>query len=217
MDIKNFQGDYYFKSDKLYTLSNNRECKNPVDQLKRSTTLFRQLLQNLRQNYLIESYVIFINPEFTLYQAPMDQPFILPTQVKRFLQDLNKTTSKLNTGHQRLAQTLISLHQTKHPFSKLPIYHYNQLKKGTYCSNCKSFRVSIQNSSLICKTCGQTENIEQAILRNIKEFQLLFPEERITTSNIHHWSDLSLNPKTVSRILKKNFTAIGNKRSTYFK
>jgi hypothetical protein len=132
LDIKNYQGDCYLKSDKLYSFVTDREYKNPIDQLKRSATLFRQLLQNLKQNYLVDASVIFINPEFNLYQAPMDQPIILPTQVNRFLRDLNKTPSKLNEDHKKLAQKLISLHQTKNPFTVLPNYNYNQLQKGIY-------------------------------------------------------------------------------------
>ncbi|MET3697765.1 nuclease-like protein [Bacillus oleivorans] len=127
LDIKNFQGDCYLESDKLYAMTTSREYKNPLDQLKRSSTLFRQLLQILKQNYLVEASVIFINPEFTLFQAPIDQPIILPTQVNRFLKDLNNTPSKLNDGHKKLAQKLLSLHQTKNPFTMVLKYHYDQL------------------------------------------------------------------------------------------
>lgn len=79
LDVKNYQGDCYLKSEKLYSVTTEREYKNPVDQLKRSATLLRQLIQNLKHNYLVDASVIFINPEFTLYQAPLDQPIILPT------------------------------------------------------------------------------------------------------------------------------------------
>ncbi|HWO78679.1 MAG TPA: nuclease-related domain-containing protein [Bacillus sp. (in: firmicutes)] len=217
LDIKNFQGDCYLESDKLYAMTTSREYKNPLDQLKRSTTLFRQLLQNLKQNYLIEASVIFINPEFTLFQAPIDQPIILPTQVNRFLKDINKTPSKLNDGHKKLAQKLLSLHQTKNPFSMVPKYHYNQLQKGIYCKTCNSFLVSKKNDDFECGMCGEHEKIGQAILRNIKEFELLFPEQKITTQRIYEWCKVNLSKRTFSRILKKNYTAYGNTRDTYYK
>lgn len=62
LDIKNFQGDCYLKSDKLYSVSSGREYKNPINQITRSASLFRQLLQNLNQNYLVDASIIFINP-----------------------------------------------------------------------------------------------------------------------------------------------------------
>jgi hypothetical protein len=217
LDIKNFTNDCYLESDKLYAVSTGREYKNPIDQLKRSSTLFRQLLQNLKQHYLVEASVIFINSEFTLYQAPMNQPIILPTQVNRFLKDLNKTPSQLNDGHKKLAQTLLSLHQTKNPFTALPNYRYDQLQKGGYCKTCKSFQVSIKNRDFVCANCGEIENMKLAILRNIEEFKLLFPDRKITTQSIYEWCKVDLNKRTFCRILKENYKAFGNTRDTYYK
>jgi hypothetical protein len=217
LDVKNYEGDYYLEEDRLYGVTNGREYKNPVTQLNRSASLFRQLLQNLKLNYLVEAFVIYINPEFALYQAPRDQPIILPTQVNRFINELNKTPSKLNDGHRKLAQQLISLHQTKHPFTELPKYTYEQLKKGIYCPWCKSFMVSVRKLDIVCKNCGGHEKIETAILRNVKEYQLLFPDRKVTTQSIREWCRVDLCKKTFSRVLKKNFTTCGSKRSTYYK
>lgn len=86
-DIKHFQGEYFIESDKLFSVKTKREYKNPVTQLIRSATLFRQLLQNLNQKYLVEPAVIFNNPEFTLYQAPLNQPIILPTRLNSFMNE----------------------------------------------------------------------------------------------------------------------------------
>jgi len=83
----------------------------------------------------VEASVIFINPEFTLYLAPMNLLITLPTQVNRFINDLNKTPSMLNDGHKKLAQKLISLHQTKNPFTILPKYIYEQQPKKAFMVN----------------------------------------------------------------------------------
>lgn len=216
LDIKNFQGDCYLELDKLYSVTTKREYKNPVDQFKRSSTLFRQLLQIHKLNYLVESSVIFINPEFTLYQAPMDQPLILPNQVDRFLKDLNQTPSKLNNGHKDLAQKLLSLHQSKNPFTTLPKYEYDQLQTGIYCKTCFSFFVSIKNNYFVCGKSGELEKINLGILRNVQEYKLLFPEQKITTQAIYDWCKVDLSKKTFYRILKKNYTSCGNTKDTYY-
>lgn len=216
LDIKNYQGDYYLEEEKLYSVSTGYEYKNPLDQLKRCSTLFRQLLQNLKLNFLIEASVIFINPEFTLYQTPRDQPIVFPGQVHRFLNDINKTPSELNDGHKKLAHTLMSLHQPKNPFIELPQYDYDKLKKGNYCKTCGSFKLSITNNYFVCANCGEKERIEQAILRNADEFKLLFPDRKITTKSIYEWCEVNLHKRTFSRALKKNYTAIGKTSETYY-
>lgn len=147
LDVKNYEGDYYLESGNLYSVTTGREYKNPVDQLKRSATLFRQLLQTLKLNHLVEASVVFINPEFTLYHASKDQPIILPTQVNRFLKELIRTPSTLNERHKKTAQKLISLHQTKNPFVTLPTYKYEQLQKGIFCNNCGSLLISKRNKN----------------------------------------------------------------------
>lgn len=217
LDVKNYEGDCYLKADKLYSVTTGREYKNPINQLNRSASLFRQLLQNLKLNYLVEASVIFINPEFTLFQAPMDQPIILPSQVNRFFNNLNKTPTKLNEGHRKLAQKLISLHQPQNPFTFVPVYHYDQLQKGVYCVNCHSFIISIKKNDLVCEKCGCHEKNESAILRHVEEFKLLFPDRKVTTQSIREWCKVDLCDKTYSRILKNNYTAVGKNRFTYYK
>lgn len=217
IDIKNYEGDFRLDSDKLYSVISGKEYKNPADQLKRCTTLLRQLLQSIKYPSLIESHVIFINSEFTLYQTPLDAPFIFPTQLTRFLKELNQTASILNDHHKKLAKKLLSLHQPKNPFSTLPKYHFDQLQKGIYCHQCYSFSMAIQFHHFVCKSCGSIEKIEDAILRHTEEFNLLFPEKKITTHNIYEWCKTELHERTVRRILTKYFTKQKKTNGVYYK
>ncbi|MCM3124779.1 MULTISPECIES: nuclease-related domain-containing protein [unclassified Mesobacillus] len=216
LDVKYHEGDFYLESDKFYSLKSGKEYKNPVIQLKRSETLFRQLLQNLKLNYLIQASVVFNNPEFTLYQAPMDQPIILPTQINRFLKELTNTPSKLDENHKILAQKLLSLHHDKNPFTTLPEYDYDQMEKGMHCRTCGSFNTSIKIRNLVCGKCGSFENVEQSIVQQIEEFKLLFPERKITTQSIYEWCNIDLNKRRITRVLKKNYSAKGTTSDTYY-
>jgi hypothetical protein len=216
IDIKYHEGDYYLKEDKLYSLHSQREHKNPIIQLTRSETLFRQLLQKLKLNHLVRASIVFNNPEFTLYQAPMDQPIILPTQIKRFLKELNSTPSKLDESHKKLAQTLLSLHQIKNPFTTLPEYQYEKLEKGMHCRECGSLKTEIVYYDLVCGKCGSHERIEKAIVRHIEEIKVLFPEMKITTQTIYEWCNAKISRRTVSRALKKNYVVVGKTSDRHY-
>ncbi|WNS77503.1 nuclease-related domain-containing protein [Bacillus sp. DTU_2020_1000418_1_SI_GHA_SEK_038] len=85
IEIKKFEGDYLYDSEEFRGVSSNIEITNPLDQLKRSKSLLRSLLKNHGTNLPIEGYLTFVNPEFTLYQAPLNASIILPTQLNRFL------------------------------------------------------------------------------------------------------------------------------------
>jgi hypothetical protein len=216
LDVKYHEGDFYLESDKFYSVKSGKEYKNPVLQLKRSETLFRQLLQTLKFNYLIQAFVVFNNPEFTLYQAPMDQPIILPTQINRFLKEINDTPSKLDDNHKILAQKLLSLHHDKNPYTTLPEYDYDRLEKGMHCRACGSFNTVIKNYDLVCGKCSEQERIDQAILRYIQELKVLFPEIKITTQIIYEWCQEKISKKTITRILKKNYVSTGRTCGTYY-
>ncbi|PLR76533.1 nuclease [Bacillus sp. V3-13] len=207
-EVKNYEGDYYYESDRLYKKPNS-EINNPLIQLNRSESLLRQLLQNLGINIPINASIVFINPEFTLYQTPLNKPFIFPTQVNRYLKNLNKTSSKLNGKHKMLADKLISLHIKDSPFMLLPSYDYDQLRKGITCNKCTSFSISVEGRKCVCKECGYEEVVAIAVMRNVKEFKLLFPNRKINTNVIHEWCKVVASKKRITRILEKNFKIVG--------
>lgn len=207
-EVKNYEGAYYYESDRFYKRPKSEKI-NPLDQLSRSESLLRQLLQNLGYNLAIDASVVFINPEFTLYKAPLDKPLILPNQINCYLKELNSTSLKLNGKHKMLADKLISLHILKSPYTQLPSYEYEQLQKGITCVKCNSFSISIEGRKCNCNDCGHEEVVATAVMRSVKEFKLLFPDRKITTSGIHEWCKVIDSKKRIKRILEKNFNIIG--------
>ncbi len=157
-EVKNYEGDFYYEENKFYTKS-NIEIVNPLNQLNRAETLLRQLLQVHGFSIPITSSVVFINPEFTLYQAPKDIPFIFPTQINRLLKQLNAKFSKITEKHQLIADKLLSLHVPESEYSKIPTYNYDQLKKGITCYVCDSFSVTVEGRSCVCMNCGYIEEV----------------------------------------------------------
>ena len=214
-EVKDYEGDYYYENERL-KLIHGEEIKDPLLQLKRSTSLFRQLLSSLGFHLEIESYVIFINPEFTLYQAPKNAPIILPSQLNRFMKKLNKRQSTLNNLHQKIADKLLVLHTVDNPYKRVPKYKYEQLKKGIVCGECHSFVDRIVKREFVCSYCGTREKIETNVLRNIEEINLLFPDKKITTTLIYEWSNGTLSRKVIRHILTDNLKVIGTKRHQYF-
>ncbi|GAE25399.1 hypothetical protein JCM9140_1391 [Halalkalibacter wakoensis JCM 9140] len=215
-EIKNFEGDFLIEDDKWYT-NTKKEIKNPLLQLKRNESLFRRSLQEIGCTFPIESYLIFINPNFHLYQAPTNTSIIFPTQLNRFYFKLSQSPSSLKDSHFKLANQVRSLHLSESPFNRLPVYQYDILKKGIPCPNCKNKFYKIDTrTTVLCHTCGHKEKVESAVLRCIKEFKLLFPKEKITTNTIHEWCEVVPSKKSIRNILFKHFTLTRRGKSAYF-
>ena len=144
-DVKNFTGDYLFDDNQLFHLPRT-EVENPLNQLQRCHSLLRQLLSGLGYNMPIESWVVFINPDFYLYQVPPTLPFIFPTQVDRHLQKLEATPSRMNGRLNSLAEKLVTQSTQNYldsPYTQIPKYHYEDLRQGMMCMKCQSFSLVI--------------------------------------------------------------------------
>ncbi len=214
-EVKNYEGDYYYKSDRLLTLE-RLEISNPLIQLSRSESLMSQLLHKLNYTLPIKAFVIFINPHFTLYHAPADKPYIFPTQINRFISNLNSHQSKLQDHHRSLGEKLISLHIEEINNQQTPLFTYQELRKGILCTQCSTYIKKIAGMKCICTVCGREELVETAVLRNIKEFKLLFPQHKITTNQMFEWCDNIPEKRRIQKILQRNFNQYGVRQWTYY-
>ncbi|MCC3355602.1 nuclease-related domain-containing protein [Bacillus sp. REN16] len=215
-EVKNFEGDYLLDGDCIRFLS-GKEIKNPLLQLYRSVSLFRQLLQQLRINYTVEGHLVYINPEFYLYNATPDLPIIFPSQLDRFVKQLNTQSSRLIENHHGLANKLLGLHIKDSPYSRLPGYSFENLEKGVICGRCgKGFMVSGDHHYLTCKKCNFVENKDAAVLRSVIEFSLLFPDKRITTNGIYEWCKVIKSKATIRKLLQENYKHVYYGNSSYF-
>lgn len=214
-EIKNYAGDFYIKDDIWYTIS-GKEIKNPVLQLKRTESLLRSMLQDLKSDYTVDALVIFINPEFTLYHAPMDLPIILPSQLNRLFKSLHLRSSRIKKDQLRLANQLLSMQVHESSYTKTPKYDYGQLQKGILCGACSSLSVNVYEYICVCNRCGFKEDFETAFLRSIEEFETLFPDKKITTNAIYDWCQPNCSRRSLQRLLAKHFRAKGGRRYTYY-
>ncbi|MED4206048.1 nuclease-related domain-containing protein [Neobacillus mesonae] len=214
-DVKNYENDYYYENGKLYS-KNGNILTDPLLQRERCESLFLRLLKNLGFNYRVESRLVFINPEFTLMQAPRDYPIIYPTQVNRLMKQLNEIPSRLTKMHENLARKLISLHKPVSSNMKLPAYEFGQLKKMIMCKLCYSLSTTVEGNFIVCKTCGHKELVDAAVLRSVRELIILFPGIRITTSLVYEWCGRVIHKKRISRILRRNYTRYGHGKYSYY-
>lgn len=215
IDVKNFEGEYCYDNGIFKTITGS-EKKDPMLQLNRCHSALRQLLQKYRYKLPVEASLVFINPEFTLFQPSQNPQITLPSQVNSFIKKLYKTPAKLSDKHHKLADTLVSLHRTENPYLRLPKYHYDSMEKGMTCGSCHSFNVSVSITKITYMECGFEERVESAVLRNVEELKILFPDIKITTNLVFEWCKVITPKKKIRRILSKKYTIKGHGKYTYF-
>lgn len=214
-DIKNYAGDYFYRDGEFYSSYKN-EINNPLVQWKRHNSLLRQLAAKLGHCVPLESFVVFTNPSFFLYDAPRDLPIVYLPQLPQHLASMCARGSRVTTQDQHFAQKLLVRHNPNLFPPKVPQYSYSSLKKGIPCRYCSSFQLVEHGHSCICLACGSRERKSQAILRNTEKFQLLFPKEQLTTSRIHDWCAVIHSPRTIRTLLKENYQEIGRNKGRHY-
>lgn len=214
-DIKNIDGEYYIEEENWFTIT-GKDMKNPLHQLHRSTTLFWRFLQDHGLHFSVSPYLIFLNPEFTLYQAPRNLPAILLTQLPAFIRKLQTMSSRITKHHKKLAEILLRSHIEETLFSRPPEYHYEQLKKGVVCSICQSLETMVEGQTVICRSCGERERLRSAVLRSVEELQILFPNEKLTTNIVYDWCGGLASKKSIRNTLQKHFIQIGHEKSAQY-
>lgn len=215
-EVKNYEGDFYIENDNWYTAASQIEIKNPLLQLKRSDALLRRLLKELGYNLPIKSFIIFINPDFHLYQAPLNLPAIFPSQIGRFIEKFKVKTSNTSAKQIKLAERLLSNCLKEYPFMRIPDYTFEQLEKGITCRFCYSFLIPFNKNNFICKNCGCKEKMDSAVLRSVEEFKTLFPDRKITANTIYQWCDIVSSTKVVYRILSRHYRIHGYGKYSFY-
>ncbi|MFC4619215.1 nuclease-related domain-containing protein [Camelliibacillus cellulosilyticus] len=215
IEIKNREGDYFIEGDRWCSFY-GRQIKNPLHQLERAELLLSQCIQSIGIILPIVSRVVFVNPEFALFQAPREYPIILPAQINRFLKQLRNAPSTLTKKHFELAKKLTFRHIKRSSHESVPVYTYDQLKKGIHCGSCHSFHVKLIGRRSVCQHCGYEEPLESAFMRSVDEFHTLFPERKITVPAIMDWCKLDIDRRRVGKILKKNMNFVFKSRHSYY-
>jgi hypothetical protein len=213
-EIKNFEGDYLIKKDKWHSPKGNA-VKNPLLQLEKAETLINQLVKSMGWRIFVKPHLVFVHPEFHLYDVPSTLPIVYPSQLMRFREKLQQQSSKPTRPDIQLAEKLCSLLKDDLPYTSVPAFTYEGLRKGIVCPGCGVFYGSVQ-TTLICKNCGKREKCTEAVLRSVREFRLLFPNLKMTTNTIYNWCGTFKDIRTIQTVLRTNFTLKGHGKSAHY-
>src|SRR5699024_9490795 len=199
LELKNYYGDYIYKNGDFYLNHTNTRIRNPLHQLQRAEDLLRETLHDYAFYPHIQSIVVFVNPEFYLYQAPVQSNMIFPPQIKKFLFQLSKKASYPTIQTKAMIKMLENEHTDETNFNHVPNYTYKNIKKGFLCQNCSAVLQRANQKRMGCARCYQQEEVISVVLRSTFELYILFPELKITTGLIYEWGGGTVSIKVIRK------------------
>ncbi|WP_421378434.1 nuclease-related domain-containing protein [Bacillus salacetis] len=215
-EVKNYEGDFLIDEGKWRSPS-GKEIKNPILQVSRAASLIRQITEQAGFRYPVESYLIFVNPEFHLDNPPAKtRSIVYPAQLNRFIYKLQNQPLKISKSDIRLGEKLLSLHKESSDHSRIPEYKFEELRKGIICPGCGEFYQEFNRLTVFCQHCKGRESCGLAVFRTVEEFRLLFPGLKITNNLVYGICDGLLSKKTIYRILSQHYKKIGYGNHSYY-
>lgn len=216
LEVKNYNGDYYFQNNKIYHIRTNKEIFNPINQLERTQFLFQQLLQEMRMEYKVQSHIVFVNPSFWLYHAPYQASFVYPPQIRRFLSKISQNASPLTSDIHSFAKELLQRTKTYSNDDLLASIRLEEMKRGVFCEKCHKKLERVGKQYFSCAPCQESYKVDDVLLYAIAQFNLLFPELEMTTGLIVDWCGNMFSRVFVSRFLGRSLQMVRYGRFTHY-
>ncbi len=89
------------------------------------------------------------------------------------------------------------------------------VRGGIHCCHCNHFNLKRDKNYLICR-CGMYEPYEEAIVRTICEYGVIYPERELTTKALTDFFGGEVSESTVFRHLTKHFKRVGKRKSAHY-
>lgn len=212
-EIKNYSGVHNWGPEE-FTKQSGTTLENPPLQLTKTKVRLRKLLASMGYSMEIEAFIVYVNPEFSIWGAPCEGDTILPGQISEHFRELQNMKPVTNPNLEKLAQALTDCHDPEYP-SKLIKYDYEKIGKGINCPTCGLLVQKFCNRSHMCESCGKKLIIQKAISNSILDFHTLFPDEKLTTKRLVDWCGTE-HANRVYKVLKREYQAAGSERGRYY-
>lgn len=220
IEVKNYSGEYVYRDAEIFfNGSMKRLYSQPFPQVARAKVLLGDLFRLLGIRINISEKIVFISDKFYLYEVPGNLPVFYNATLDRFLRELNDKRCDLSDYHLKIAAKLKSVRLKNSVYEKIPEYEYDTIQKGIPCVNCSNWMTKLTDKSrkhLVCASCGNLETTDDAILRMVREYNLLFKDRKITSAAIYDWTNSIISQKVIRNILIKHLNPVGTTRDRHY-
>lgn len=202
-EVKNYSGNWTYGTENFK--NDAMEIPNPMIQALRTKNNFKQLIRECGYtNINVEVCVVFIHPEFTLYNAPFNKNMVFHSQISNHISYLEKSAKPISWLFDDLITILETVKLPPEIFKRqIPPYEYAHLKKGIRCEKCNQILQRKSQRVSYCSICKNNSYNNDGVVRAIEEFRLLFPDKKLTGRLLMDWTDNSLSHTRCKVILKK--------------
>lgn len=220
IEIKNYTGVVEFRESQCL-VNGKKTGHNPITQAQRVTTNIEQIMQSSTLPLNIQGTLIFIGQhnEVLVHDSVNNLKIIRSNQLRNYIWQLVKEEQKyygIPINKHEVVRHLEHF-ETDNPFTGHEISDEikKQVRLGICCSHCGSFDVDTGKSYVSCE-CGMYEPRENAIVRTICEYGVIYFDKELNTTELFNFFGGSISRRTLQKYLNNYFTMIGAGRGSKY-
>jgi Holliday junction resolvase-like predicted endonuclease len=218
-EVKNYSEDFTYKNNQCY-LNGNKIGHNAISQAIRAAVNFENMFRDSNYWPTIKSGIIFTG-EYCNVQI-FDEVDGLHISTLSQLRSLIEKIADEDRGHpsqsidtERTAK-ILNAYEIENPFTGELIADEvkEQAKLGILCHQCNRRRLTIGRKFIRC-ACRASEPFENAIVRTICEYGVIYNERELLTKEVYAFFEEDLSRDTVRKYLRKHFEEVNNKSNHF--
>ena len=190
-EIKGYRSDLYIDAGGVIKNKNGTIIDDPLDQVKKATEKFQNLLDRLKIDLKIQYNVIIATEGGTVYGLTDEKPILLQHQVQDYYRRLARKAAPPTTETVNLVNTFLQFNNDRsHRWPNMPEYSYQNMEKGLYYSCCGNEvgAVSPRTFLVTCQKCQKSHKVLDLVINAYNDF-ILFFNEKPSTPKLQHWID----------------------------
>lgn len=205
-EVKNYTADYRYVTGR-WQVNGRPKYHDDFQQLDRTVGLLSQLLKQNNFEVPLKKFVVYINEQDTVEIDDSTLPFIKRAKLRSFIKEtINDCQAASNHSYSKERDWLIKQHLEDYRRLSLTDEEFVGVKKGIYCVNCTSFKLSTTRYHFHCQHCHYAEAKEKAIVRTTCDYGLLFPYRNLIVPEVMDFIGPCLQKEHLYIILSKYFT-----------
>ena len=210
-DAKNYQGHYLF-SEHSWSHNGKKLPHNIFGQIDRAQDILGCILQDNRLDLSVQTNIVFTNPAVQLEIVdPLAHSCQRIGAYRDYVADLVQQKLPLPQQPDMRWKKVLQDYQ-------IPPYHlqndfthelsHRRLRPGICCPRCQYFDWQESFYCLTCQNCGTVEAKEEAYVRTICDYGVLFFQHDLKAHDLMNFFGKQAKKRYLSRILGKYFVCI---------
>lgn len=219
-EVKNYKGTFSYDNG-LCKVGNIEIPNNPIEQARRAYVKVKNICAQLPFNVPVKGALIFVGTdnEVKIHTPVNNIEIIQRNQLINFIREIVAVGN--NSYNQQIEPATIISHleqsEVTNRFAPEPLLkkEMKHIQGGVYCANCHSFDVEIHRHSVEC-SCGLIESREEASIRTICDYGVLYFDQQLTRKALLHFFDGQVALTHFLTVINKHFKIIKKNKYTYY-